>query len=437
MTILSAQIAVASTPSANQVQAFVGAPEIERVRLLMHLAKSGDGEAVETLLAAQPLQGPYADNRLLFIEGLLLKAQGKLTQAAEKFRAALAQDPSLTLVRSELAQTLVELQEDDSAKHHLQLLASEAPNEEIASGVRSFIDKVDARTPYKFNGYVSLAPSTNLNSGSKHDTIYAPGVGQTFDINTSSKAKSGIGVASGVNAAYSKRLGNDISFVAGGGANVRLYDDKDFNSYSMSQSAEIRHLVEHGYFGIGAVSSQSIKKDKLDLSYASYGPRFSTSLQVTAQNHLAASATYEWRNSLETKGHEGSALLLNGSWTHAFGSTLNATLFSGYEIINSETAGASYNALSGGLTVYKEIPFGITARLTGEAERSNFSDFSALALTYRKDMRLTGKIELTKRDLDIMGFAPALSYSYTENLSNINLYDFNTHAIDFRLTKDF
>jgi outer membrane protein len=430
-------IVSAAVPNAQQRAAYEQAPEIERVKLLLRLAKSGDVAAVETLLAAHPLQGAHANNRLLFIEGLLLKSKGKLKEAAEKFRTALAQDPSLTLVRSELAQTLVELQEDDSAKHHLQLLAAEAPTEEAASGIRSFIEQVDSRTPFKFNGYVSLAPSTNLNSGSKHDTIYAPGVGQTFDINSSSKAKSGFGVAGGMNAAYTKRLGNDLSFVAAGGANVRLYDDKDFNSYGLSQSAEIRHLVEHGYFGLGAVSSQSLKKDKVGVSYVSYGPRLSTSLQVTAQDHLSSSGTYEWRNYLDTKGLEGSALMLNGAWTHAFDASLNATVFAGHDIIKSDTLGASYTSTSGGLAVYKELTYGLTARLTGEIERSNFEDFDALSLAYRQDTRLTGSIEITKRDFNILGFAPALSYSYTDNLSNINLYDYNTHAVDFRLTKDF
>jgi outer membrane protein len=373
----------------------------------------------------------------LFIEGLLLKSQGQLTEAAEKFRAALAQDPSLTLVRSELAQTLVELQEDDSAKHHLKLLAADAPNEEAASGIRSFIDQVDARKPYKFSGYVSLAPSTNLNSGSKRDTIYAPGVGQTFDINSSSKAKSGFGVAGGLNAGYTKRLGNDFSFVAGAGANVRLYDDKDFNSYTLSQSAEIRHLVEHGYFGLGAVSSQSLKKDKVGLSYVSFGPRLSTSLQVTAQDHLSASSTYEWRNYIDSKGIEGSVLMVNGAWTHAFDATLNTSIFAGHDMIRSDTEGASYNSTSAGLTVYKELTYGITTRLTGEVERSNFEDYDALSMAYRQDTRLTGTIELTKRDLNLMGFAPSLSYSFTENMSNVDLYDFNNHAVDFRLTKDF
>jgi outer membrane protein len=44
---------------------------------------------------------------------------------------------------------------------------------------------------------------------------------------------------------------------------------------------------------------------------------------------------------------------------------------------------------------------------------------------------------LTKRDWNIIGFAPSISYNYTNNLSNINLYDYDNHAVDFRLTKDF
>ncbi len=429
--------AQAAAPTPQQLAAYEQAPEIDRLKLLMHLAKSGEAESVETLLATFPLQGPYAKNRQLFIEGLALKARGKLTQAAAKYRAALASDPSLTLVRAELAQTLVELQEDDSAKHHLQLLAAEAPTEEAALGIRSFIDQVDGRKPYKFSGYVSLAPSSNLNSGSKRDTVYSPVLKQTLTIDDASKAESGIGVAGGVNGAYTKRLGNDFSFIAAGGANVRLYDTSDYNSYGLSQSAEIRRLFAEGYLGLGLVSSQTLENDKLGVSYVSYGPRLSTSLQVDAQNQIATSATYEWRNNLNSKGTEGKAILINGAWTHAYDSTFSATAFASFDRIMSDTIGSTYKTVSGGLSVYKELPFGITTTLTGEVSRSKFDDYSAFALTYRDDTRLTGTVELTKRDLNIAGFAPSLSYTYTNNISNINQFDFDTHAVDFRLTKDF
>jgi outer membrane protein len=433
----AAQSAQASAPTPQMMAAFEAAPEDQRVMILVKLTKSGQGDLAENLLAEFPLQGPYATNRTLFISGLILKSKGDLTGAAKKFRAALADDPSLTLVRSELAQTLVMLEEDDSAKHHLQLLAAEAPTEQDASGIRSFIDKVDSRKPYKLNAYVSLAPSTNLNSGSKHTTVYSPVFNANLAIDEDSQAKSGIGAAAGASAAYTKRLGNDFMFVAAGSADARIYDDKDFNSYSLSQSLEMRRLIDKGYIGIGAVSSQSLENDDFGVSYVSYGPRLSVSLNATAKNHLAASAVYEWRDTLSNHGVESNALMFDASWTHAFNSTLNITGFGGFDRIDTQSALTSYQTISGGLSAYKEFGLGVTANIMGSVGLSDFDGYNPTVAKTRADTKLSGAIELTKRDLNIFGFAPSLRYSYTDNLSNINIFDYSTHAVDMRLTKDF
>ncbi len=183
---------------------------------LIHLAKTGQPELAAELLARYPLSGKHALNRTLYIEGLILKAGRDLTGAAAKFRSALADNPRLTLVRAELAQTLVELEQDDSAKHHLERLAAEAPTEQDAAGIRAFVDKIDERRPYRINAYVALAPSSNVNNGSSHSTVYSPLFGSNLTIGDDSRKVSGIGVAAGVNFAFSKRLGNDFSFVAAG-----------------------------------------------------------------------------------------------------------------------------------------------------------------------------------------------------------------------------
>jgi outer membrane protein len=433
----SPSLSANAAPSAQQLEAYEAAPENERVQLLMHLAKNGQQDDAAYLLQQFPLEGRHAANRKLFIEGLILKAKGDLTGAAENFRAALAQDPSLTLVRAELAQTLVVLQEDDSAKHHLKLLAADAPNDEAAQGVRSFLEQVDNRKPYKISGYVSLAPSSNLNNGSKHTTVYSPVFGGFLDIDQAGQANSGIGLAGGVKGAYSKRLGNDLTFVAAGSVDSRIYNNPDFNSYSLSQSIEMRHLVKHGYLGLGAVSSQALENDDIGISYVSYGPRLSTSLQLTAKNHFSSSATYEWRNNLENGGTDGTALMFDAAWTHGFNSSFSGTLFGGYDVITSDAKTQSYNSISGGFSIYKELPFGVTTNATAMAVQNDFVGYYALAGAFRKDTRLIGSIELTKRDWNIIGFAPSISYNYTNNLSNINLYDYDNHAVDFRLTKDF
>jgi outer membrane protein len=423
-------------PNAKQLAAYEAAPEDERVRLLVHLATSGETEDAEQLLKAFPLQGPHAENRRLFVEGILKRNRGNLTGAAADFRAALANDPKLTLVRSELAKTLVQLEENDSAQHHLNLLAAEAPSENEAQGIRAFMDQVSQKVPYKVSAYMAFAPSTNLNNGSRHAKVYSPlfGVG---DVDEDNRAKSGLGATLGLNALYNKRLGNDFALVVAGGTDVRIYDDSDFNSYGFSQSLELRRLVQHGHLGMGVVASESLSNEDFGLSYISYGPRVSASLQVTAKNHLSASAVYEWRNVIGSSDNDTNALMIDNSWTHGFDSTLSATLFSGFDRIEANVDRKSYTTVSAGLAVYKEFAHGFTANVTGSYSQSAFDGFDISILDSRKDYKLYGSMELTKRDLNIFGFAPSIQYSYTENFSNNDMFDSRTHAVDMKLTKDF
>jgi tetratricopeptide (TPR) repeat protein len=250
-------------PTPQQISEYEASTEATRVKLLINLAKTGQHDLAESLLKRYPLTGKFGPNRQVFIEGLILKANGNLTGAAKNYRAALADDPSLTLVRSELAQTLFLLQEDDSAKHHLNLLMAEAPSESEAQGIRSFIDAIDARRPFTFNAYVSVAPSTNVNNGSSNETIYSPLFGADLDIDDDSREQSGIGFSTGLSAGYSHRLGNDFSVVFGGGFNASIYTDSDYNVYGASQSAELRYLITRGFLGAGIVASENMKNDEI------------------------------------------------------------------------------------------------------------------------------------------------------------------------------
>ena len=433
--MLAAKAVANQRPS--KYREYEASTETTRVKLLITLAKSGQHELAAVLLKRYPLTGKFGTNRQLFIEGLILKARGNLTGAAKNYRAALADDPSLTLVRAELAQTLFELQEDDSAKHHLNLLMAEAPNEYEAQGIRSFIDTIDARRPFTFNAYVSVAPSTNVNNGSSNKTIYAPLWGVDMDIDDASREQSGIGFSTGLSAGYSHRLGNDFSVVLGGGVDARIYDDSDFNSYGASQSAELRYLITDGYLGTGLVASENLKNDEIGLSYYSYGPRVSLQKEISSRDRVNLSAVYEWRSYPDTSTSDGTALMVDGSWNHAFDSSLTASLSAGYDHIKTELDFTSYETYSGGFGLYKELPKGITVNLNGELRFSEFDAMHPIAGVTRKDTRLTGTVALTKRDFNIWGYAPAIEYTYVYNDSNISLYQFDSHALDFRLSKDF
>ena len=428
------------TPSPQQIAEYEASAEVPRVKLLIQLCKTGQHELAAVLLQRYPLTGQFARTRQLFVEGLILRGRGNLTGAAKNYRAALAEDPSLTLVRAELAQTLVELQEDESAMHHLNLLMADAPNEYEAQGIRSFIDSIDARRPFTFNAYVSAAPSTNVNNGSSNKTVYSPVFGVDMDIDDSSREQSGLGFSTGLSAGYSHRLGNDFSVVLGGGFNASIYTDDDYNRYGASQSAELRYLLTGGFLGVGMVASENYNYDIFAQDYEffySYGPRVSLQKAISPQDRINLSSVYEWRDYEINPQSDGTALTLDGSWNHAFDSSLTASLGAGYDRIKTELDFASYETYSAGFGLYKELPKGITVNLNGELRLSEFDAMHPIAGVVRQDERYTGSIVLTKRDFNIWGYAPALEYTYVYNNSNISLYEFDSHAVDFKLSKDF
>ena len=420
-----------------QIAFYQSSTESDRVHFLIQLAKTGQQEIAAELLKLFPLQGPLAINRTLFIEGLIDEGRHDLTGAAKKFRAALANDPKLTLVRSELAQVLFRLDEGESAKHHLQLLEADAPTATDAASIRNFIDKIDQSRPYSFSGYVSLAPTTNINSGSSHSTVYSSVFGADLGISAANQKQSGLGGAAGLSLGYSKRLGNDWQAVLAGNIDTQIYPDWNFDSFSTSESGEMRYMLSGGFVSLGGVASQSASPAALQLTYNSYGPRAALRYNLDQRNLFTASAIYEWRDYTGSSVQNGTALLTDAGLTHAFDSTLNTTVFGGYDNIASQLKSISYETFFGGLNVYKELPLGITLDVSAQARLSYFDGINLIAGYARQDQRYIATATITKRDINLMGFAPSIAFTETLNHSNIAIFDYDAQSVDLRLTKDF
>lgn len=427
--------AMAGAASPAAISAFRQLDEPNRVRALIHLAKEGEEEEAAELLSTFPLTGKFAENRTLFIQGLIERARGNLRPAVQLFRKALAADPSLTLVRAELAKTLEMMGEDDGAKHHLELLRAEAPDQQSATAITSFIDRIDAKRPYSFSGYVSVAPSTNINSGTSNDKIYLFGL--PFDIDPDSKKTSGIGLSAGLSGAYTKHLAEDLVAVVAAGVDATVYRDSDFNQFTASESLDLRHLYDHGYVGLGIVGSQTLGDASMNLGYWSVGPRASLSHQLGLRDTIRASTTLELRTYPHNESSDGYAILNDVTLSHAFDSGFVGYLSAGIDRVKTNEDHLDYWSYSAGLGVYKELPAGLTVNSQIEFRESQYDGIFPLMDKAREDQRLTASISLTKRDFDILGYAPVIEYSYTLNNSNVSFYEYDAHTIDFRLTKEF
>lgn len=420
--------------------------EAQRVRLLIELTKRDNPDLAEYLLETYPLESKHAANRTLFVEGMILKARTKYSAAARKFRAALADDPSLTLVRAELAETLHLMGDDDSAKHHLDLLLGVAPTAEQARDIENFIEAIDAQRPFTFNAYVSLAPSTNINNGTRNNVIYIDGL--PFAIDSQSKQKSGVGVGAGFNAGYTKRLDEYMTAVVAGGANVLLYGESKYNQYLINQIAELRLDTDSGYLGLGAVASQQLYGDLVSeetfpdltgsISSYSVGPRvslfhrFAQDLafngDVVVQRQEFADRSYQnaWNTTAEGKL-----------------SKIFATDLSGYvegSVQRNQTADREdldYWSFLAGAGVYKEMTWGVTTTADLDVSRTLYDGNFPLMSDPRQDWQFDATISLWKRDWNLWGVAPVIEYTFTYNHSNVAFYEYTDNTIDFRLTKQF
>jgi outer membrane protein len=456
-------VAAGVEPNAAQTAAYEKSTEGARFKLLIALATQGQHELADTLLQHYPLIGKYAKNRTLYLEGLILKGRKNNKGAVAKFRAALADDPKLTVVRTDLAQTLVDMGEGDSAKHHLQVLEAEAPDEQSAANIRGLIKHIDQDSPFKFNAYMSLAPTTNFNNGSSHRTalVFDPLTNSFVEasIDGESRKKSGIGTQLGGSVSYTKGLSEHFTLLGSLGASARIYRDKSFDSFGLNQSVDLRYADERGSLTVGFAAYEGQNNKSKDgkstptstvgpsappsptgpqntRSY-SFGPRVSLTMNLGPRDILAETVVLQLQRYNQTTHLNGWSSYSDLSWTHFIDPSSNITTSAGFNRTKSGFNLYSYNTFYAGLNYYKELPFGVTANLGGQAQRSLFDEYNALGQTYRKDTRLIGSLGLVKRDWNIFGFAPSAEYTFSKNFSNLRIYDYDTHTFDFRLTKDF
>jgi hypothetical protein len=420
---------LASIASPQQLQAFAQYDENRRLRLLVELIRSGQHDLAQELLRTGPFTGPLAANRILFLEGMILRARGDRKAAVKKYRAVLGRDPNLTLVRMELAQTLYELGEDDGAKHHLELLMSVAPSPEYARNIRSFVDAIDARRPWRANAYVSVAPSTNVYGGTANDTYYWNGIPFEFK-----GQESGVGLAGGINGAYVKRFGPRLLGITAGGIDARKYEDSDFDRAVFSQSAELRLENPSGYIGIGGTAWEQLRGDG-DQNF-SFGPRITALHRFNPSLHARGSLSAD-RRDYDDDDRDGYLLTAEGRLTAIIDPTLTVYGLAAVQYEMTELESTDFLAQTLGVGVYREFTHGLS--LGGEVwvrHEGYEGDYSILGEP-REDWRGNLTLNLTKRDFTIFGYAPVVEYSYTRNFSNVPFFEFDAHGLDFRLTKTF
>ncbi len=431
ITCLSPVNAQSVTKSAKTSQVnFAALPENQRLRIMLGMIKSGRHDEAERFLQAHPLTDQHSANRTLFLEGLIAKVRKQYDIATKKFRAALASDPKLTMVRAELAHTLFITKHDDGAKHHLQLLSSAAPTPELAKQFDQFIDAVDARRPWKLSAYLAMAPSTNFTYGTTRRLTSNGGV-----IAGNSRKKSGIGVTGGANAGYTFHPGKDLSVVVGAGVNFRQYEGKTFDDLIFSQNVSVVRKHKAGQISIGVSASQR-RAGKNEIIYEG-GPHLSITRNINNKVQFFTKLRHLKTDFKLADYRNGHTTTIDNRLSVALAPDTVFYMLSGGQRTTTTLEHLDFWAGYGGVALYKELPMGLTIYAQGKLTRKHYDgDFPGLSEP-QQDTKVDIVASFTKRDLNIFGLAPRFDYIYSKSMSNSVFSEYSTHGANLTMTKAF
>jgi outer membrane protein len=412
----------------------------EAVALAQKLYNQGRLDEAETILQSLVDADPEKVDvvQIAFLAGLIAMRRGQYKEAEEIFRTILDHDPGLVRIRLELAKTLFEQKKDGAATYHFQLaLANDLPDP-VRKKIRAFLAKIEARRLVTISWSSSIAPSTNINSGTELDSISGLlGSEIIFRPSEDRKAQSGIGFSNSISASALPKLGKNWRLEVRG--SLRLLDYKQVAFDDASATFEIGPRFQNKNRTVSILATTN-KRQFGGKDYSkSLGARLVLSTPLSKRNRVALRGSYSYARYLAISDRNGPIYTASGSFQRAL--SKKSTLALSLQATRQEARAASQKNSQIGLSASyrRELPHGITIQLSPQFFYRTYDGIDPLFPTFKERIDTTSGISLylTKRDWRFMSFAPVISYSYLINDSSNEFYSYKRHSADVGVTRKF
>ena len=395
-------------------------------------------EAKPMLLALEMV--PDMSMQAKFLRGYSAVETGHPAEAEKDFRAALVNHPEQTRIRLELARALMLQGKSASADHHFRLAGQDKGlPEDIQRTIHASRSILRDQRQWSFNVDVGLAPDSNITNGTSATTIDANFGNQTVPLTLSPDARqqSGTGQTLGLSGRYSFTLfGNTKLAIDADGQGVNhkgsAYDDF---SGQLAIGPQFQ-LSDQATLAVQAIGNQHYFGGKR--AATGFGMRTSFQLNLDPAQRVGLSLDARHNGSGFADSYSGWSLGANATYERVIARRFiaSASLFGRRELLNS----ASYSSgeFGANIGIGGELPHGITAGISAGVSRAIFdAPLAIFSSSPRADTRLNARVNLGLRSLRILGFSPALTYSFSKSASSVALYQSKRSRLAFTLARYF
>lgn len=401
-----------------------------------HALEVHDDQLALDLAEALLLRDPQ-DGFALIIRSRAARNLGDNATALQAARAAwqLARsDADRYAAALVMAQALSSNGQRTRAQLWLRRAAQNAPDERSKALIARDFRYVRSRNPWSTHLRFGLTPSSNINNGSKSDTMVIGGL--PFQLSGGAQALSGLEISYGASTRYRHILSEQLTLHLGGaveGKAYRLSDAARRKAPGLSASDLAYQAVQ---LSLGATIRGARPANPVDATL-SLGKNFyggahladyaeielSKTLRIGRRNRLrfTLAAEEQWRK--DRADRSSTAVTGQVDWRTKVGSSGLLQLSLGLRDTESDSATVAHSAQIAALGYRFTKPLlGAYLGLSAAYESRDY-DRSLFGAQPRRDDKLMLGATLFLPDYDYYGFAPEIGLSLVTNRSNQALYE--------------
>lgn len=385
-------------------------------------------------------QSPGRTFEARYLSGFIAAEEGDLDQAISQYRAILADDPSQTRVRLELARAYLRQGKNARADHHFKLAQADATlPPDIARVVRSARNIIRSQRAWTFNVDVGIAPDSNINSATDANgvTLYLGDQAVDFTLDDAARARSGTGQTGMVQAGLRLPVAKKTLLLADLDLNGTNYEGKGFDDYS----AQLAIGPEFRVSDTISLSAQALGAARwygANLATTQFGSRLA--MQATLSSVARAGLQLDARrtNARFDSNYDGWQVGAYASLERVVSrnAIASATLFARRDWLRAVPYSNTEIGFSAGIGA--ELPWGFNVGTSLGASRALYDAPVALfSADPRRDWRLNARLTLGNRKLQYMGFSPSLTWSANRTDSAISYYRNERSRLRFGIARYF
>ncbi len=394
----------------------------------------GDLKAAEDILLIA-LNADPTSPEALFLMGEVESRQENYDKAVPYYRRILVDHPELVRVRLDLARALFESHDDEAAEYHFRLvLAQPDLPQSVVDNVYRYLAAIRERKRYIFFLKLGVAPDTNINAAPALNQVMLFGL--PFTLSEPAKQKSGVGLVVSTNGEYLTPLAPDIRLRTGASLYRAEYPGSSaFDDMQLRLDAGPQFLFPRSDVSVLAVLAKRWFGN--DPYNEGHGGRIEASHLFTDRLRLEGyieglDLSYHTQTFLDGFGVDG--VLFS---TYGLNSSSFVRLITGAGTQRTQSDAFSNYSLRLGVAYQQDFPYGVTAYLEPDVTLTQYDATNVLFGKRRHDTTVSARLALNKRDLQLFGFSPVLSYTFSRDISNIDFFGFVRNQFEIGLIRDF